>query len=585
MPNIASIIRDHVVLSIRCVDRLYVNGYLPRLQTSGQLVYFMTNHLDARIPSPALLKPIRERLVREIQRFTEREEIPLVSFQRGERKDDVATRHRKSFDRSEGVVFVGAAQERMHSFKARRLRTASGLVAFDFSRRPVFVNHYYFYFQDRDWGPGFLELGSYAPYPVKLCLNGHEGAKQQLRREGIGFESLDNGFLACEDPEWLQAICDRLGPADVQACFDRWSRRIPWPLSEEHRAAGYEHRLTLWQMETSLTQVFERPLYGRQFFDAVIREHLDLGRPDRVSALFSQRLTKRTPAPRRGYETRVFVSGVDPSIQVDSKRSHVKQYFKEQRALRTETTINDPGDVHATTALRNLPYLHRVGESVNQRLLDAETLSHDCLLGEASFEKLQRPSVEGGHRCPALRFGDRRVLALFQALCAFAHLPASFRHRDLRPRLAALLDDPDYGANQMTYDLRRLRRHGLIARIEGTHLYVITTYGLEVALFCSKLYLRVLRPAWSALETTVSSTPHRLRQAFRRLTREVDRIVQAAQMKNLTQPSRGGAMSTSSLVRVVVHRLVHVPPRQLPRDDRLDRHSRARRARLRSASK
>lgn len=538
MPNVASIIRDHVVLSIRCVDRLYVNGYLPKLQDSGQLAYFMTHHLDAPIPSPALLTPIRERLVGGIRRFAEREDIPLVRFERGERKDDTAARHRKSFGRAEGVVFVGSAQERMRSFKGRKRRTASGSVIFDFSRQPVYVSHYYFYFQDPEWGPGFLKLGSYAPYPVKLCLNGHEWAKQQLRQEGIGFESLDNGFLACDDPERLQAICDRLGPVDVQACFDRWSRRVPWPLSEGHRAAGYEHRLTLWQLETSLTQVFERPVYGRQFFDEVIREHLDLGRPNRVGALFPQRLTKRTPPPPHGYKTRVFVAGVDPSLHVDFKRSHVKQYFKEQRALRTETTINDPRDVHATKALHNLPYLRRVGESVNQRLLDAETLSHDCLLSESSFEKLQRPSVQDGHRCPALRFGDRRVLALFQALCAFAHLPAGFRHRDLRPRVAALLDDPDYHANQMTYDLRRLRRRGLIARIEGTHLYVITTYGLKVALFCSKLYLRVLRPAWTAIEATVCSTPHRLRQAFQRLTREVDRIVQAAHIKNLTRPSR-----------------------------------------------
>lgn len=538
MPNIACIIRDHVVLSIRCIDRIYVNGYLPKLQDSGQLAYFMTHHLDARIPSPALLKPIRERLVREIEHFTKIEEIPLVSFQRGERKDDTAARHRKSFERAEGVVFVGVAQERMRSFKARRRTTVSGSVTFDFSRQPVYVNHYYFYFHDPEWGPGFLKLGSYAPYPVKLCLNGHEWAKQQLCQEGIGFESLDNGFLSCDDPERLQAICDRLGPTDAQACFDRWSRRVPWPLPQEHRAAGYEHRLTLWQLETSLTQVFERPVYGRQFFNEVIREHLDLGRPDRVSALFPQRLTKRTPPPPHGYKTRVFVAGVDPSLHVDFKRSHVKQYFKEQRALRTETTINDPRDVHATKALRNLPYLRQVGESVNQRLLDAETLSHDCLLSEASFEKLQRPSAKDGNRCPALRFGDRRVLALFQALCAFAHLPAGFRHRDLRPRVAALLDDPDYSANQMTYDLRRLRRRGLIARIQGTHLYVITTYGLKVALFCSKLYLRVLRPAWTALEATVSSTPHRLRQAFQRLTRELDRIVRKAQLKNLTQPSR-----------------------------------------------
>ena len=544
MPNIASIIHDHVVLSTRCVDRLYLNGYLPKLQTSGQLAYFMTEHLGQPIPSPVLLHRLRERFVGSLQRWMEREEIPLVRFAPRQRKDEIANQRRRTFAASEGVVFVGVAQEKCRSFRGHRRRTPSGSVTFDFTRQSVFVNHYYFYFQDRDWGPGFLKIGSYAPYPVKLCINGHEWAKQQLRREGVGFESLDNGFLACEDPERLQAICDRLGPQDVQACFDRWSHCVPWPLEPQHRAAGYEHQLSIWQLETSLTQVFDRPVYGRQFFNEVIREHLDLGRPDRVSVLFPQRLTKRTPPPKYGYKTRVIIAGVEPSLHVDFKHSHVKQYFKLQRALRTETTINDPLDVGSRKGLRNFWYLRSVAEAVNQRLLDAETLSHDCQLSESSFERLQRPVVKDGHRCAALRFGDRRVLALFQALCGFSHLPTGFRHRDLRPQVAALIGDLDYGANQMTYDLRRLRRRGLIARIQRTHLYVLTTYGLRVALFCSKLYLRIFRPVWAQLESSVRSMPHRLHQAFQRVTREIDRLVQQAQLensthlKNLTQTSQ-----------------------------------------------
>ena len=536
MPNIASIIRDHVSLSVRCIDRLYVNGWMPKLQSSGQLVYFMTEHLGKPIPSPAVLRPLHDRFVDSIGRFASGDGIPVVHFERRQRKDDVAREQRSRFEGSEGVVFIGVAQERMHSFRAHRSSTGNGSVSFDFSRRWVCVNHYYFYFEDREWGPGFLKVGSYAPYPVKLCLNGHEWAKQQLRREGLGFESLDNGFLCCEDPERLQEICDRLGPEDVQACFDRWSHTVPWPLEEKHRRAGYEHGLSIWQIETSLTQIFERPVYGRQFFAEVIREHLDLGRPDRVTALFSQRLTRRTPSPQCGYKTRVFVAGVDPSLHVYFKHSEVKQYFKDQRGLRTETTINDPRDVSSNKGLRNLPYLRSVGEAVNQRLLSAETLSHDCQLSDSSFERLQRPVVLNGHRCPALRFGDPRVQALLQALCGFAHLPAGFRHRDLRPQVAALLGTEHYGANQMTYDLRRLRRRGLIVRLEGTHLYVLTTWGLKVAFFCSKLYLRVLRPAWTELESSLRSLPHRLQQAFQRLTRELDRFVEHAQFRDLTLP-------------------------------------------------
>ncbi len=130
----------------------------------------------------------------------------------------------------------------------------------------------------------------------------------------------------------------------MQAFFDRWTARLPWPLTAADRAAGYTHRLALQQVEVSLTQVFDRPVQGRHFFEAVIRENLDLGRPDRVGLLFPQRITRATPPPAYGYRTRVITDGVEPSLHVEYKHSHVKQYFKEQRALRTETTINNPTD-------------------------------------------------------------------------------------------------------------------------------------------------------------------------------------------------------------------------------------------------
>lgn len=542
MPNIASIIRDQVTLSTRCVDRLYVNGYLPKLQAPKQLRWFLGTHLGQPVVSPALFRGLRERFVEAVRSFVREGAIPVVRFERGQRKDDVAAQHRRRFEGAEGVVFVGVAQERASSFRGQKHVGPTARVDFTFQRHNVYVNHFYFYFEDLEWGPGFLKVGSYLPYPVKLCLNGHEWAKQQLRREGIGFESLDNGFFTCAAPQRLQAICDRLGAEDVQACFDRWSRRLPWPLSAEDRAAGYEHRLSIWQLETSLTQVFARPVHGRQFFEEVLREHLDLGRPDRIALLFPRRLTKRTPPPPHGYRTRILTRDVTPTLRVDYKRSHVKQYLKQGRALRTETTINNPYDFKVNKGLENLAYLRRLGDTINRRLLEVEVLSHHCPLSETAFERLQRPTLEDGHRTPALRFGDRRVMALLQALCHLAHVPAGFRNRTLRPEVAALLGDPHYGPGQMTYDLRRLRRKGLIARIAGTHRYIVTTYGLKVALFVSKLYLRVLRPAWNHTQAAVRSVPYRLHRALQRVQTEIDRLVHNAQLQNLTQTPRSGAM-------------------------------------------
>src|SRR5712691_2445898 len=198
-PNITDIIRHHVSLEVPCIDRLYVNGYMPNLQTSGGLCYFLREHRGYPIPSPALFKPMHKRFVTAVHQFATCHDIPLVPFKSGEDKDAIAARYRARFTRPDGVVIVGVAQEKMRSFKAQKRAGPGTKVGFDFSRQPVAVNHYYFYLHDPDWGSAFLKIGTYLPYPFKLCLNGHEWVKQQLRREGIHFESLDNGFLSCAD--------------------------------------------------------------------------------------------------------------------------------------------------------------------------------------------------------------------------------------------------------------------------------------------------------------------------------------------------------------------------------------------------
>ena len=480
-----------------------------------------------------MLEPFHRRLVDGVQVYAARHRVPVVHFERGQRKDDIVNAYRGRYRGSEGVVVIGVAQERAMSFKATKHRTKRGSVIFDFSRQSVCVNHYYFYIQDREWGPGFVKVGTYAPYPVKLCLNGHEWVKQRLRGEGIVFEPLDNGLLSCSRPERMQQICDSLGADHVQAFFDRWSRRLPWPLREEDRAAGYEHRLSLWQMEVSLTQVFDRPVQGRHFFEEVIRENLDLGRPSRLTLVFPKRLTRQTPPPPRGYRSRVVTIGVNPSLHVEYKRCHVKQYFKEDRALRTETTINEPADFGATKALKNFDYLRTIGEHVNRKLLEVERVSHNCTLSQEALDRLQQPTVEQGLRASGLPFGNARVMALLQALCAFDHLHRGFRHRDLRPRVAALLGVPleHYSAGSMSYDLRRLRRKGLITRVEGSHRYTLTSYGLRVALFTTKLYLRILRPSWAALADPTEAIPRPLRHLFDDLQAHIDTLASQAALR------------------------------------------------------
>lgn len=524
--SLASIMRDQVTLSVTCLDRLYLNGYVPTLQSPGQLVRFCREHLGKPIASPALFRPLHDRFVTSVETFAQQHQVPLIHFERRQRKDDVAAWYRARFQPTEGVVFIGIAQERATSFKARKV-TQAGYVSFDFSRQSVAVNHIYFYVQDVEWGPAFIKVGTYLPYPVRVCLNGHHWAQQQLRRAGVAFEALDNGFRWCDNPARLQAACDALGPADVQAFFDRWVDRLPWPLTPIDREAGYRHRLSLWQVEVSLTQIFRQPVYGRRVFEAMLRENLDLGRPDRVSLVFPTRLTRATPPPKQGYHTRVVTAGVAPSLHVAFKHTDLKQYWKGGCGLRSETTFNDPTDVQPTKALATLPHLREVGSQINLRFLEAERLSQTLLVQPGLLERIQQPVLAGKQHVPALRLGDPRVLALLQALCHFAHLPNGFRHRDLRPLVASLLgrELTAYSAGAMTYDLRRLRLHGVIARIPRSFRYFVSSEGMRLAFGISRIYLRLLQPNWTDLLVPINQLPTPLRAALLQLDsalRELD---------------------------------------------------------------
>jgi hypothetical protein len=475
---------------------MYLNGYVPSLQTGAGFAYFLRNQLDCRVPSTFMIAPMSKKFVAAIERFVETESVDLVSFERGERKDDRAREYLARFKGDEGLLFVGKAQEKASVFRTEKRVDPAGIKYPWLIRSTAMVNHYYFYLVDRDFGPLFIKFCSYFPYSAKLCINGNEWLKRQLDKHGIRYEPLDNGILSSEEPKRVQRIADSLDERKIDALFRKWLRRLPHPFPAKHRAAGYRYRLSILQAEFSLTQVLDRPVTGRCFFEEVIRENLDIGRPSQVQLIFDRKVTRRTPGR---FRTRVLTDGVIPSLHVDYKASKIKQYHKENRALRTETTINDTYDFQIGRSLSNLSALRKIGFEANRRLLRAQSLSHDCLIGERRFQSVSEPVVLQGQRASGLRFGDRRVLALMQALCLFSLESAGFRHRQLRGRVAQLMGvEPDaYGPGPMTHDLRRLRLHGLIERIPHSHRYRMTKTGAVAAQFYVRFYARALRPSLS----------------------------------------------------------------------------------------
>src|SRR6516164_7235045 len=492
--TVNEVLSGHVVLDIECLDRVYLNAYVPILQSSGQVVAFMTQHLGMPIPSPALMEKISTRFRRVVESFAEANGIRWVRFGKEDRKAEVMApylREAAATGRSQ-VAAIGVAQEYQRVWAAYQRDTATAAPQYTFAKADRRVTCYYFYLWDEDFGPAFVKVCAYFPYPAKIWVNGHEWAKRQAARAGISYRELSNGFAACDDPAALQEICDRLGPGTIEVFAQRWLHALPLPFTTRDHDAGYWWEVSMRQIEVSRTIVFDAPRHARGFFEALVADNLDIGRPHNVEIIFGRRVRRDTWGTFRTAIDRRDNGGV--IVNVFYKHSRIKQYLKDGRAMRIETVVNAPRDLGCNARLPNLDELQARARAANRRILETERAGQGTVLASPAFERIAHPTADAeGRRTPALRFGDPRVMALAGALCQTLLAATGFTNKNLRVLIAGLLGS-GYTPGQMTYDLRRLRLNGLIRRLPHTNRYVLTADGLRIAVFYTKIYNRLLVP-------------------------------------------------------------------------------------------
>jgi len=535
--SVAEVLADHVRFEVECIDRMYCNVYIPRLQYPAGLVGYVHHQLGLPVASTAPLGQITERFTKDVRAFARRHQVPWVDFVKGQRKDDVMAEQLAAFTAPEGVVFIGRAQEKTPMFRTEKRRHADGRSYPWIVRSTGVVNHFYFYCLDADFGPFFLKFGSYFPYNAKLCLNGHHWAQRQVEKAGIGFTAMDNAFAAVDDATAVQAICDSLGPTQIYALLEKWLARLPDPFTIADQAAGYRYDVSILQAEFALTQMLDAPVTGRVFFEHVIRDNLDIGRAEKIGLIFNRRIHRgrKRPTPSR-FRTRVITDGVTPSLHTAYKHTGIKQYHKEGRALRTETTINDTWDFDIGKRLGNLPALREIGFSANRRLLRVQRLDHDPIIGTRQLHNVTDTVLtETGSRIPGLPLGQARSHALLSALLTFRTHIAGFTNHDLRQLTGQLrgLDPGTVTAGQATYDLRRLRTHGLIERVPHTHRYNVTDTGLHTAMLLTRVHDRLLPTALAY--QAAHAQPNRLHAAAASYQHALDTL---AEQNGLTVSTR-----------------------------------------------
>ncbi len=327
---------------------------------------------------------------------------------------------------------------------------------------------YYFYVLDADFGPGFIKICTYFPYPAKVWLNGHEWAKRQARRAGIVFSRARERLRLLCRPGWP--------PSDLRPLLPCRHRELLRPLDQGDPDAV--HQTPTRRPATSSSSPCARSRSPAPSSSTTLAEpEASSSRSCKTTSASAapMRSTPSSGATSRGrttaqpFATRVFSAGTEVKMDFRYKHSRVKQYLKEGRALRIETVINKPSDIGVLARLEHLGELVDKARQVNDRLLMIERAGQGCAIGSALFERIHQPYVREGQRTGAFRFGDQRAMALAGSLCLVVHAVTGFTNKSLRGQVAGLLGK-DYSSSQMSYDLRRLRLHGLIARQAGNQL-------------------------------------------------------------------------------------------------------------------
>ena len=348
----AQVLSGHVTLEIRCIDRILLTFRQPRLQYGKGIHGFFCHHRGNQFVSPALMLPMTEAFAADIHHYIAARGLDLVRFAKGESKDQIAKGYLAGRNGGEQILFAGVAQEKTRIWRTRqRTDKTTGRPYPWLCQEQAMVNHWYFYGFDADFGPFCIKFCGYFPFTGQIYLNGHEYAMRQCAKAGIAFTALDNAFGSTADPAAVQRICDGLTDQEIYRFAGKWLARLPHPFTPADEQADYRWQLSVQQVEFSTTMTLDRPVSGRIFFEQLIRDNIDIGRPDKVNIVFGRliRLRGKNPAPG-SFRTQVITSGVCPYLYLYYKKTQVKQYLKEGRALRTETTINQPRKAHTFEA-------------------------------------------------------------------------------------------------------------------------------------------------------------------------------------------------------------------------------------------
>jgi hypothetical protein len=511
-----------------CFDRIVINGHLLGLMRECQIVYFFRNVCGHPKLTKELLRQRSQDYQSWVEHFARNHKVPLVWAEKHVRKEDlVASRQQHRLHQANfGVYYIFKSLEQGWTFRLLSPKFASSDPNYQIVRKQrSLYTHYYFYIVDRVAGPMVLRVGSFLPFSLTAYLNGHNFIERQLTGQGIKFVKDDNRFVSVAQPAKLQAAADGLDGQTLQQRIDYWAFILAPKFSAKERAAcgGLRRLYVMEQIEYCRNFIFKRSWPIRSIFARSCELGLYLLTADRIAALFGQQNTRRVRGKLQNVMERV-----DHGMHVFRtwcRNSFLKQYEKASTFLRLELVSNNVRDFRLKKSLAHWDAMRERFQQITDRFAAVQAQNLNVHGQFDVLARLAQPVIQGKTKVSGIKLEQKRILRLLEVLLqgAGGHLK---RWTTAQLRVTVLdqcsLKPKDYTLNQIRYDLRKLRLHGLIERAPHSYAYRFTPKGYKLALLLIQLRKRIYGPVAFGILRHRPNPQHQPDSSFERAYHKID---------------------------------------------------------------
>ena len=534
MELFAKLYTSLLVLVYHCFDRIVIHGYLSGLSRPEQVVHFFRQVVGIPVVSKEVLSQRTDDYRNWVEAFARNHKIAIEWAEKGLRKEDHVLPALRRMEKrgAYGVYFIFKSMEQGRTFRITVPRYPTQdpnhrILAVQRSR----FTHYYFYIRDEVLGPIIVRVASFFPFHATYWLNGHSFIQREMERAGIGFHKNDNAFLAVDDVAALQAAADRLSPALISKQLDYWTLILGPKFSKKERARMNLSRFyAIAQIEYCRNFIFKRHFPIHKIFERSCEIGLWRLTANRISEIFGVRLHKRL----RGKLATV-IDQIEHGHHVFRaywKNAFLKQYEKFARFLRNELCSNNLRDFGLKKGLDHLDAVRKRFQIITDRFAAFQA---ECLNVHVDFPLLQRlalPITVGSVRYPGIKIHDTRIIRLLEVLLHGGNTVGGWTAKQIHAALLTTFQIPAtaYGLNQLRYDLRKLKGHGLLKRDGSRYAYQLTAKGVQVALLFLFFHKRLCGPLANSRFHHQPDPAHRpnskLEAAYHKADKAIEAIVE-----------------------------------------------------------